>query len=86
MNIKEVTKKDGTMMYRANVYLGVDSLTGNKVQTTATAKTRKMCEIKANQAINKFIGNGSTIAREKVVFYNFITLALSCFDNYKLIV
>ena len=86
MNIKEVTKKDGTMMYRTNVYLGVDSLTGKKVQTTATAKTRKMCEIKANQAINKFISNGSTIAREKVVFNNFNALAMSWFDSYKLTV
>ena len=58
MNIKEVTKKDGTMMYRTNVYLGVDSLKGKQVRTTATAKTRKMYEIKANQAINQLISNG----------------------------
>src|SRR5574337_878526 len=86
MNIKEVTKKDGTIVYRTNIYLGVDSLTGKKVQTTATAKTRKMCEIKANQAINQFISNGSTIAREKVVFNNFNALAMSWFDSYKLTV
>ena len=35
-------------MYRTNIYLGVDSLIGKKVQTTATATTRKMCDIKAN--------------------------------------
>ena len=86
MNIKEVTKKDGTIVYRTNIYLGVDSLTGKKVQTTATAKTRKMCEIKANQAINQFISNGSTIAREKVVFNNFNALAMNWFDSYKLTV
>ena len=59
MNIKKITKKDGTIKYRTNVYLGIDSLTGKKVQTTATATTRKMCEIKANQAISNFIKNGS---------------------------
>ena len=86
MNIKEVTKKDGTVMYRTNIYLGVDSLTGKQVRTTATAKTRKMCEIKANQAINKFISNGSTIGRETTTFDNFNSLAMSWFDNYKLTV
>ena len=86
MNIKEVTKKNGTIMYRANLYLGVDSLTGKQIRTTVTAKSRKMCEIKANQAISKFVENGSTVARKKVVFENFENLALSWFDNYKLTV
>jgi len=86
MNIKEITKKDGTKVYRTSVYLGVDTLTGKQVRTTATAKTRKACEIKANQAINKFIKNGSTVAREKVTFDNFEALALNWFDSYKLTV
>lgn len=76
MNIKKITKKDGTKVYRASVYLGVDSLTGKQVRTTATAKTRKQCEIKANQAINKFNKNGCTVARERVEFENFEALAL----------
>ena len=38
MNIKEVKKKDGTTVYKVNVYLGVDSLTGKQVRTTVTAK------------------------------------------------
>lgn len=80
MNIK----KDGTIKYRTNVYLGIDSLTGKKVQTTATATTRKMCVIKANQAISNFIKNGSTVAREKVFFSDFNDLAMSWFDSYKL--
>lgn len=86
MNIKKVTKKDGTIVYRTNVYLGVDSLTGKKVQTTATATTRKLCEIKANQAITKFNKNGNTVAREKVFFDDFNDLAMSWFDSYKLTV
>ena len=38
MNIKEYTKKDGTKVYRTNVYLGVDSLTGKQVRKVITAK------------------------------------------------
>ncbi|MBK5075734.1 site-specific integrase [Lactococcus lactis] len=86
MKIKEITKKDGTKVYRANVYLGVDSLTDKQVRSSVTAKSRKMCETKAHQAINDFINNGSTIAREKVVFENFEALALSWFESYKLTV
>ena len=86
MNIKKITKKDGTIKYRTNVYLGVDSLTGKQVRTTATATTRKMCEIKANQAVSNFIKNGSTVAREKVFFDDFNALAMSWFDSYKLTV
>lgn len=86
MNIKEIIKKDGTKVYRASVYLGTDSLTGKQVRTTTTAKTRKMCETKANQAINNFIKNGSTVAREKITFDNFEALAVSWFESYKLAV
>ena len=38
MNIKEYIKKDGTKVYRANVYIGVDVLTGKQVRTSVTAK------------------------------------------------
>ena len=86
MNIKEYTKKDGTKVYRTNVYLGVDSLTGKQVRTSVSAKSKKMCETKARQAINNFINNGSTIARKKVIFDNFEALALSWFESYKLTV
>ncbi len=86
MNIVQFTKKDGTTAYRTNVYLGVDTLTGKKVQTTATARTEKLCKIKAQQAINHFIKNGRTVAREKVTFENFEDLAMSWFDSYKLTV
>ena len=86
MKAKKITKKDGTTAFKANVYLGVDSLTGKQVRTTVTAKTQKLCDIKASQAINKFIKNGCTVARERVVFDNFEALALSWLDNYKLTV
>ena len=86
MKINKIEKKDGTFVYRTNVYLGVDILTGKQVRTTSTGKTRKMCEMKANQAINNFIKNGSTIAREKIDFENFEELALDWFESYKLTV
>ena len=86
MNIKEVIKKDGTKVYRASIYLGVDSLTGKQVRTTATAKTYKTCELKVNQAFSKFVKNGYTVAREKITFENFEALAKHWFDNYKLTV
>lgn len=86
MKINKIEKKDGTFVYRTNVYLGVDTLTGKQVRTTATGKTRKMCEMKANQAINNFIKNGSTVAREKINFDKFEDLVISWFESYKLTV
>ena len=86
MNIKEYIKKDGTKVYRANVYIGVDVLTGKQVRTSVTAKSKKMCETKAHQVINDFINNGQTIARKKVSFDNFESLALNWFESYKLTV
>ncbi|MQW23275.1 MULTISPECIES: site-specific integrase [unclassified Lactococcus] len=86
MKVKEIIKKDGSIAFRVNAYLGIDSLTGKQVRTTITANSPKMCDIKAKQAINKFIQNGSTVAREKVEFENFEQLALSWFDSYQLTV
>ena len=40
MKITEYKKKNGTIVYRASVYLGVDKLTGKKARTTVTAKTK----------------------------------------------
>lgn len=73
-------------MYRTNVYLGVDVLTGKQVRTTTTGRTRKMCEMKARQAIDNFINNGRTTARKKRNFKTFSALTDSWFNNYKLTV
>ena len=40
MKITEVKKKDGSNVYRASVYLGVDQVTGKKVKTSITDKER----------------------------------------------
>ena len=46
MNIKEVQKKDGTTVYKVNVYLGVDSLTGKQVAPRLQPRTVKRARIK----------------------------------------
>ena len=48
MQIKQITKKDGSIVYRANVYLGVDKVTGKDVKT------------KTKEAEIAFLQNGST--------------------------
>ena len=74
MNIKEVIKKDGTTVYRSNVYLGVDSITGKKVKTTITGRTKKEVKAKAQQAQSNFKANGSTVfKRVKVTTYRELT-------------
>ena len=60
MNIKEVKKKNGTIVYRANVYLGTDRLTGKKARKSITASTKKAVKTKAREAVNEFINNGYT--------------------------
>ncbi|NYS33564.1 site-specific integrase [Streptococcus danieliae] len=60
MNIKEITKKDGSTVYRAKVYLGTDKVTGKKVKTTITARTKKEVKAKAREAIVSFQQDGGT--------------------------
>ena len=60
MKITEYKKKDGTTVYRANIYLGIDRVTGKDVKTSITARTRKEVKQKAKEAEIDFIQNGST--------------------------
>ena len=54
MKITEVIKKDGSKVYRANIYLGVDQVTGKKVKTKVTGRTQKEVKQKATQEKNCF--------------------------------
>ena len=54
MKITEVIKKDGSKVYRANIYLGVDQVTGKKVKTKVTGRTQKELKQKATQEKNCF--------------------------------
>lgn len=86
MKINKITKKDGTVVYRTAVYLGVDSLTGKKVKTYVTAKTKKALKTLSDLKIAEFEKNGKTRVREKVEFENFAALAMTWLDDYLLTV
>ncbi|HEM3481657.1 tyrosine-type recombinase/integrase [Streptococcus suis] len=60
MKITEVKKKDGSIVYRASVYLGVDAITGKKVKTNITGRTKKEVKNKTQQAIATFKTDGAT--------------------------
>ena len=85
MRITEVKKKNGTTVYRASVYLGVDQVTGKKVKTSVTGRTRKEVKSKAQQAQIDFKLNGSTI-QKAVMVKNFQELADIWLESYKLTV
>ena len=60
MQIKQITKKDGSIVYRANVYLGIDKVTGKDVKTSITGRTKKEVKQKTKEAEITFLQNGST--------------------------
>ena len=82
MKINEIKKQDGSTVYRANVYLGVDAVTGKKVTTKVTARTKKELKTKAQQAQFDFKANGSTRYKE-VTIETYEALAASWWDSYK---
>ena len=82
MKINEIKKKDGSTVYRANVYLGVDVITGKKVTTKVTARTKKELKTKIQQAQFDFKANGSTRYKE-VAIETYEELAISWWDSYK---
>ncbi|HFI0466860.1 TPA: tyrosine-type recombinase/integrase [Streptococcus suis] len=85
MKITEVTKKDGSIVYRANIYLGTDVITGKKVKTSVTGRTKKEVKQKAKHAPIEFARNGSTVKKE-VEVKTYQELAELWLDNYKLTV
>ncbi|KXT85592.1 integrase/recombinase [Streptococcus satellite phage Javan354] len=82
MNITEYKKKNGTTVYRASVYLGVDKLTGKKARTTVTANTKKGVKIKAREAVNAFTANGYTI-KAKPTITTYRELVALWWESYK---
>ncbi|MBJ6745417.1 site-specific integrase [Streptococcus sp. 121] len=82
MKINQIKKKDGSTIYRADVYLGTDSVTGKKVKTKVTGRTQKEVKHKAIEAVANFKNNGSTRVRfAKVDTYE--ELAGLWWDSYK---
>ena len=82
MNITEYKKKNGSIVYRASVYLGVDKLTGKKARTTVTANTKKGIKIKAREAVNAFASNGYTV-KDKPTITTYEELVKVWWDSYK---
>ena len=82
MKITEYKKKNGTIVYRASVYLGVDKLTGKKARTTVTAKTKTGVKIKAREAINAFANNGYSV-KEKPTITTYKELVALWWESYK---
>ena len=82
MNITEYKKKNGTIVYRASVYLGVDKLTGKKARTTVTANTKKGVKIKAREAVNAFAANGYSV-KEKPTITTYKELVALWWESYK---
>lgn len=85
MKITEYKKKDGTIMYRAQVYLGVDRVTGNKARTSVSGRTKK--ELKNNIKLAKydFQANGETLSK-KVQVKTYSQLVDLWLESYKLTV
>ena len=82
MNIKEIKKKNGSIVYRANIYLGTDQMTGKRVRTNITAATKKGVKIKARYAVNEFIANGCTV-KQRVQITTYDELVKIWWDSYK---
>lgn len=81
MNITEYKKKDGTIVYRTSLYLGIDSITGKKIKTTISARTKKEIKNKALQAKFEFEKNGAT-RTAFVQFENYGELMDSWWETY----
>ena len=85
MKIVEVKKKDGSKVYRASVYLGVDQVTGKKVKTSITGRTRKEVKSKAQHAQFDFKTNGSTV-KKTVQVKTYKELAALWLESHRLTV
>ncbi|HEM5111137.1 TPA: site-specific integrase [Streptococcus suis] len=85
MKITEVKKKNGTIVYRASVYLGTDQVTGKRSKTSVTGRTRKETRQKAKHAQDEFISNGYTVTKV-VPIKNYQELAELWLESYQLTV
>jgi len=82
MKITEVIKKDGSKVYRASVYLGVDQVTGKKVKTKVTGRTQKEVKQKATQEKIDFQKAGSTRQKASAIT-SYQELANLWLESYK---
>lgn len=85
MKITEIKKKNGETVYRASVYLGIDQITGKKVKTSVTGRTKKEVKSKAKHAQLDFKVNGLTV-KKVVATKMFRDLANLWLESYRLTV
>lgn len=83
MKITEVKKKNGTTVYRANVYLGVDSVTGKKIKTSITGRTKKEVGRKVKHAQQDFEKTGATRFSFQMDIKTIEDLAQVWLENYQ---
>ena len=82
MKVTEVKKKNGTMVYRANVYLGIDQVTGKKVKTKVTGRTQKEVKQKATQEKIAFQKDGCTRQKASTIT-SYQELATLWWESYQ---
>ena len=82
MKITEVIKKDGCKVYRANVYLGIDQITGKKVKTKVTGRTQKEVKQKATQEKIAFQKDGCT-RQKATTITSYQELATLWWESYQ---
>ena len=82
-NIKKIAKKNGTTVYREQIYLGTDCMTGKQVYTTISAPTKKELKQKREFKINEFKDNGYT-RYKSVTVKNYRELSELWLKNHKL--
>lgn len=82
MKITEHKKRDGSTVYRASIYLGVDKVTGKKVTTKVTGRTKKELKNNIKLAESDFKNKGGS--RHKAIsITKYEELALLWWDSYK---
>ena len=82
MKITQHSKKDGSIVYRSSVYLGIDQVTGKQVTTKVTGRTKKEVKQKAQDAIIDFKVNRSTRFQASTIS-TYEELASLWWDNHK---
>lgn len=81
-NIKQVTLKNGSKVWKGQIYLGIDSVTGKQVQTTVTGKTRSEANLKAKRKAIEFDENGRTVVKDSTNGTNYTFKEV--FDEWKI--
>ena len=82
MKIAEIKKQNGSTVYRAKVYLGVDKLTGKKIKANLTARTKTELKKKAQLAKAQFQNNGST-KKETIPLTSYEEVAQLWWESYQ---